>query len=169
MARERGQVDSEAGMSMRHWGWRAYKSRDATFCPYCKRIIFPAGASGTWDYPEVWVPQWESSSIRFIDVEVKAANTSMAFADLRENQREWASGESDREKWLWIGIGKAVNSKKYTRKTWFMPLEAFYELECSLGRASIPYNCESLDKYELQWAGDHIWTMPGDHPFNVRP
>lgn len=165
MARERGQVDREAGISMRSWGWRAYKHRDALFCPYCKHVILPAGESGTWDYPEVWVPDWESDTVKFIDVEVKAGTTSLAFSELRVNQRDWASNNQEREKWLWIGIGQAINSKKNPRKTWLVPLEVFYDLECALDRLSLPYKCEALDRYELRWIGDSTWTIPEEHRF----
>jgi len=46
-----------------------------------------------------------------------------------------------------------------------MPLDVFYDLENRIGRKSIPYDCESLNKFELEWLGKGLWDIPADHEF----
>ncbi len=166
MVKERGVADREAGQSLRSLGFYAYKSRDALRCPNCGKLIFPQSEEGAFDFQDVYVPP-KGVVPRRIDVEVKAGTTSVGFYELRDNQREWAEKHKDREKWLWIGIGKHINDHKYPRKTWLIPLDLFYEMEQTLGRDSVPFECELLDAYELDWAGNGIWLLPDDHPFNT--
>lgn len=170
MAHERGMVDTEAGISMRAWGWMAYKHGDATRCPKCGTVVIPGGPPGVFDFPEIGV--WNNGKLVFIDVEVKAGDTSVAFADLRQDQRKWAEEHQEREKFLWICIGKCrPNSVVNPRKTYFFPLDLFYELEKNMERKSIPYNCTSLIPYELRWEGSRTWSIPDTHPckqyFNI--
>ena len=170
MAHERGQADLEAGRSMRSWGWLAYKKRDATRCPRCGEKVLPGAASGTWDFPNVGIPLWDARKTIFIDVEVKAANTSLPFSELQENQHLWAAENPERSKWLWIGLGKnAVNALVEPRKTYFLPYETFLFLESALSdaRKSLPYDLVDLQKYELVWEGNKIWGLPLHHIASV--
>jgi hypothetical protein len=165
MARERGMADIEAGVSMRSWNWMAYKKRDAVKCPSCHTVVIPGAVSGTFDFPNVGIPIWKERGIKFIDVEVKAGKTSLAFSELRPNQREWADENPENAKWIWLCIGKGnVNAKKQPRKTWFFPYRVFLELEEILERESIPYDCPQLKRYELEWVGKKSWRLPWNHP-----
>jgi hypothetical protein len=150
---------------MRSWGWFAYAVRDATRCPYCGKLIFPGATGGTWDYKKVGVPIWPSRKVAFIDVEVKAGHTSIPFSSIDERKREWAEQERDRQKWLWFCIGKnAVNAREHPRRTWLFPYRLFLRLEQKFDRKSIPYDCEELREYELEWDGDRTWVIPNGHP-----
>jgi hypothetical protein len=164
LVKERGVTDSEAGKSLRRMGFYAIKTRDALRCPNCGKLLFPQGEEGAFDFHDVYIPP-AGCAPRRIDVEVKAGETSIGFGELRANQREWADENNDREKWLWLGIGRHIGDPKYPRKTWFIPLGLFYELEHSLGRESIPFECKQLDDYELEWTGKGIWNIPSSHPF----
>jgi len=164
MARERGQADKEAGTSMRKLGFNAVKSRDALRCMHCGKLMFPQSKAGVFDFPNVYIPL-DRADVRYVDVEVKAGSSSFAFSEFSDDQRAWADEDNEHEKWLWICIGKAIRSKKHPRKTWLIPLQVFYDLEVSIGRKSIPYECHSLDMYELTWLGGGVWDIPGCHPF----
>lgn len=169
MARERGMADKECGVSMREWGWFAYKKRDGTMCHKCRAFIIPGAPSGTWDFPNVGVPAWGRRETVFIDVEVKAGHTSWAFDDLRDNQRKWADSVPERPKWIWICIGKnAVNAVEHPRKTWMFPYEKLLEWENKLERKSLPYDFEELESYELEWLGDDVWGVPEKHPLRTK-
>jgi hypothetical protein len=158
-------ADAECGKSMRDWGWFAYKKGDAMYCPHCGKLVLPGAASGTWDFPKVGVPAWSKRESIFIDVEVKAGNTSIPFGDLRDNQRQWAEDNPEREKWLWFCIGKnRVNSTHHARRTWLFPYNVFLEWEQQLERKSLPYCYEPMMVYVLEWVGDGIWTVPERHP-----
>ncbi len=161
MAHERGQADKECGEALRAVGCAAYKKRDAVRCPRCGALVIPSGAPGTWDFPNVSVP---GDVPRFIDIEVKAGGKSIPFSDVRAEQRAWALATAEREKWLWFGIGTALNGVSLRRKTWFFPYAVFLELETALGRKSLPYACPVLDEYELQWNGK-VWEIPVTHKF----
>lgn len=170
MAHERGQADTEAGRSMRFWGWPTRKKQDALRCPNCKRIITPAGKPGTWDFPATQVVVWELRQLIEIAVEVKATTTALPFSDLRSNQREWAESKPELPKWLWICLGKTIRDGRYPRKTWFLPLEVFLEQEqhyLSNGRKSLPYDCPALDKWALKWLGNKLWDVPFEHPLRT--
>lgn len=163
MAKERGMADTEAGISMRSWGWMAYKKRDAVVCPKCGCIVLPGAAPGTFDFPNVGIPECGES----IDVEVKAGDASFPFSDLRENQREWAGKpeNADRAKFIWLCLGRGrPTSSKEPRITYFFPLELFVELENKLDRKSIPYDLEELRPYRLFWRGGKKWGLPDTHP-----
>jgi hypothetical protein len=165
MVKERGVVDREAGISMRSWGWFAYKKRDAVVCPRCGHIILPSGPSGTFDFPNVGIvvaSMRGGYEVHFIDVEVKAGDTSVAFNDFDIEKRIWAESTKERPKYLWICIGRGLRNKKKPRKTYLLPLALFYELERNLERKSIPYGHAALDPYELEWKGKGIWELYGD-------
>ena len=165
MARERGVADHECGVSMRSWGWLAEKKTDAVVCPRCGEIVIPAGPSGTFDFPEVQVPQ--DGQVALIAVEAKADDTSFNFAKLREDQRAWIEGR-DRPGYIWLCLGRgAVNAQREPRITYFFPYEVFLELERAFERKSIPYECSELAAYRLTWAGHHTWQMPQAHPFKT--
>jgi len=170
MARERKQAAIEAGKSMRAWGWLAYAVRDATICPNCGEMLFPGAASGTWDFKMVGVPMWDRREIIYVDVEVKAGNTSIPFSALREDQRLWATEKGHRPKWLWLCIGKnAVNAREKPRKTYFIHYPFFQGLEAvqtKRNRKSIPYDYVWLRGWELKWAGNGLWEMPEGHPWH---
>jgi len=161
-------ADTECGKSMRHWSWSAYKKRDALYCPNCHKIVLPAGKPGTWDFPKVGVPAWDLRQFLYIDVEVKAGNTSFSFDKLRKNQRDWAKETPERPKWIWLCMGKnAVNAKEHPRKTWVFPYERFLYWEETLNRKSLPYDFSELDLWQLEWIGDKIWVVPLFHPLRT--
>jgi hypothetical protein len=161
-------ADAECGRSLRHWGFLSYKKRDATYCPRCKFLVLPGARPGTWDFPEARVPIWSDRETILIDIEVKAGDTALAFSDLRENQREWAESTEERPKWIWLCLGKnAVNAKEHPRKTWLFPYEQFLLWEEQLDRKSLPYDHEVLKEWELEWAGNKIWTVPDGHPLRT--
>lgn len=159
MVKERGKVDREAGISMRNWGWSAYKKRDAIHCPRCGYLVIPAGEPGTFDFPNVGVPFLELNRVVYIDVEVKAGNTSFAFKNFEKDQRDWAEKYEDRPKYIWLCIGRSLREKKKPRKTYLIPLKVFYEIEKNIGRLSVPYNYKLLYPYELTWVGDGVWEL----------
>jgi hypothetical protein len=159
MVKERGVADREAGISMRSWGWVAYKKRDAVVCPQCKYVIWPAGYRGTFDFPVVGVPRL--GRIVFIHVEVKAGDTNFPFIEFSEEQREWALNHPDEQKFIWLCLGRSLRDEKKPRKTYLFPLELFYDIERKLlpSRKSIPYGYEPLSPYELTWRGHGMWEL----------
>ena len=157
MVKERGVVDREAGLSMRAWGWFAYKKRDAIVCPRCRHIILPSGPAGTFDFPNVGIPLFDSRDIVFIDVEVKAGDTSIAFSDFDDDKRAWAISTKERPKYVWLCIGRGLRDKKKPRKTYLLPLSVFYEIEEKSIRKSVPYGDKGLAPYELEWLGKGLW------------
>lgn len=159
MVKERGVADREAGISMRHWGWIAYKKRDAVICPRCKTMIWPEGHRGTFDFPVVGIPRY--NHIAFIHVEVKAGHTNFPFEKFNDDQRQWALEHPDEPKFIWLCIGRSLRNNKKPRKTYLIPLEVFYEIEASLtgSRKSIPYGYEPLSPYELTWIGHGLWEL----------
>ena len=159
MVKERGVADKEAGISMRDWGWSAYKKRDAIYCPRCHALILPSGEAGTFDFPKVGVVSMSLGKVIYIDVEVKAGNTSFAFSKFDEDKRIWAESTKEREKFIWICIGRSLRDKKKPRRTYLIPLKLFYDLESGLDRESIPYGCKALSPYELEWCGSDVWKL----------
>jgi len=163
MVKERGVADMEAGLSMRSWGWTAYKKRDAVICPRCGNMIWPAGYRGTFDFPNVGIQTfnidtWKPETV-FIDVEVKAGDTSVAFNEFDIEKRTWAEDNKERPKYLWICIGRSLRDKKKPRKTYLLPLSVFYDIEKKSTRKSIPYACDDLAIYELEWLGKKLWAL----------
>jgi len=163
MVKERGVTDREAGLSMRSWGWFAYKKRDAIICPRCRHMILPSGPAGTFDFPNVGISIFNidtfSPETVFIDVEVKAGDTSVAFSDFDIEKRTWAEIKKERPKYMWICIGRGLRDKKKPRKTYLLPLSVFYEIEKTSTRKSIPYGHEDLAPYELEWLGKGLWKL----------
>ena len=167
MARERGQADDEAGISMRSFGWMAYKKRDATHCPHCGGLVLPGATPGTWDFPQVGVPIWAERRCEFIDVEVKAGITSFPFMAVSDKQRLWAAESPERPKWLWLNMGTAIGRKRYPRITMLFPYELFLAIELSSDRQSIPYGLPTLEPYKLHWEGKRHWSVPESHPIRA--
>jgi len=159
MVKERGVVDKEAGVSMRSWGWSAYKKRDAIYCPRCHALVLPSGEAGTFDFPKVGVVSMGLGKVIYIDVEVKAGNTAFAFSEFDEEKRIWAETTKERQKFIWLCIGRSLRDDKKPRRTYLIPLELFYTLESGLDRLSIPYGCETLAPYELEWCGNSVWKL----------
>jgi len=159
MVKERGFVDAEAGVSMRSWGWSAYKKRDAIYCPRCHALVLPSGDAGTFDFPEAGVVSMNLGKVIYIDVEVKYGDTAFAFSKFDEEKRVWVNTTKERPKFLWLCIGRSLRDKKKPRRTYLIPLELFYVLESELDRLSIPYGCETLAPYELEWCGDGVWKL----------
>ena len=154
---------------MRSWGWLAYKTRDALYCPYCHRLVLPGAEAGTFDFKRVGIAAWKREEIIEIDVECKAGNTSFPFENFREDQRLWASNNPERPKWVWLCLGKnPVNAKKKPRRTYLFPYETLLLLEQELGRKSIPYACPALDRWELTWEGNRTWEVPCTHPIRIQ-
>lgn len=167
MAHEKGQAEPECGISLRSWGWFGRKKTDAMRCTKCGSVVKPGGVSGTWDYPQVYVPLWSEHRAIYLDIEVKASGTSLAFSRLEPDQRQWAKDNSERPKWLWVCIGKgAVNASEKPRRTYFLPYVVFLAIERELSpkRKSIPYGHPVLDKWELKWEGHKTWSIPAEHP-----
>lgn len=160
--------DTECGRSARSWFWTAYKKRDATYCPHCHKLVLPGAPPGTWDFPKVGIPAWELKETIYIDIEVKASDTSFPFCNLRENQREWAENNPERAKWIWLCMGKnAVDAKEHPRKTWLFPYKKLLEWKESLDRKSLPYDYEELEIWELEWMGNKLWSVPESHPIRT--
>lgn len=168
MAKERGVADKECGISLRAWGWSGYKKRDAVICHKCGTTILPGGVSGTWDFPLFLVPLWKYETTIRVAVECKAGDTSIAFSALSAQQREWALSQDDRQKFLWLCMGKgAVNAVEKPRLSWLLPYEDFLYIERTLtaqGRKSVPYGSSLLEPFVLLWGGDQTWHMPPTHP-----
>ena len=163
MVKERGVTDKEAGLSMRSWGWTAYKKRDAVICPKCGHIVLPSGPAGTFDFPNVGiqvfnVDSWKAETI-FIDVEVKAGTTSFAFSEFDADKRAWAISTQERPKYIWLCMGRNLRDKKKPRKTYLIPLHIFYKLEKEFVRKSLPYKCDDITPYELEWLGNSLWKL----------
>jgi len=154
---------------MRSWGWFAYKTRDALYCPYCRKLVLPGAESGTFDFKKVGVPAWDRRETIFIDVECKAGNTSFPFNNFREDQHQWAANNQERPKWVWLCLGKnSVKAKKKPRRTYLFPYELLLSLERELERKSIPYACLTLDSWELEWRGNRTWRVPEQHPIRIQ-
>ena len=167
MAKERGQADEEAGISMRAWNWDARKKRDALRCPHCGQVVLPGGVPGTFDFPKVRVPVWREHRLAEIDVEVKAGTTSLPFAAVSEEQRTWATENTDCPKWLWLNLGTRIKGKRYPRYTILFPFELFLEIEKNSEAKSIPYGLATLEPYRLTWEGNRTWSVPESHPIRT--
>lgn len=159
---ERGVISAEASRTFREQGWFVKVTRDAVRCPRCGTMIYPDAASGCFDI-RLGVPVWDSRDIAWYAVEVKYAKTAYPFSNFDEKKRAWAvEHDGDYAMWLWLGMGEAINNKRYPRVTYLFPLELFYQLERTLDRKSIPYGCPELDRYKLTWLGRGRWELHQD-------
>ena len=156
---ERGVVAPEASRSFRKHNWAVNVTRDVVRCPRCGTIIYPDAAAGCFDM-RIGIPMWDVRETAWFAVEVKYGKTAYPFSDFDEKKRKWAEAHiGDYAMWIWLGMGVAINNKKYPRVTYLFPLELFYQLENGIGRKSIPYGCPELDEYKLEWSGGGTWKI----------
>ena len=163
MVNERTTVHPECTRTLRAHNFFVTVTRDYVRCPRCGFGIYPDSASGRFDVTGGFPVA--RGKLFWIAVEVKyGGNTSLPFSRVSESQRDWyKKHKEDYDMWLWFCVGSRINDTKKPRKTWLIPFKLFLELEETLGRKSIPANCDKIKSYELLWKGDGFWEIPAEH------
>ena len=175
----RKQNEPEIGKMLRLQGVEWQKFTDRQYCQVCHNLIWktdnlPFDGQGTY-------------LGRAIPVEIKQAETSFPFNDIRENQREgltkWER-VNNAPAWLAITMGTDRPNSKSTRKrrSWLVPRNVWVLQENLIranGLKSMPYSAETttrkilkqynadtlLGMHEVKWISKHGWSIPRSHAF----
>jgi hypothetical protein len=124
---------------------------------------------------------------RAIPIEIKQAETSFPFSDIRENQRAGLTAwekNNDAPAWLAITMGtdRPNSNSNIKRRSWLVPWSTWVLQENLIrehGLKSMPYSAETttrkilkkynadslLGEYEVKWIPTHGWSIPRSHDF----
>lgn len=164
MVSERKTIQPEASGTFRHmYNFVVMTTRDFVRCPRCGFGIYPDSVSGRFDnliaFPVGYgLMYWGA-------IEVKnGTSTNLPFDSVSDKQIMWYYKKEDLyDHWLWFSIGDRIGGKTHPRRTFLIPFSLFLSLKESLDRKSIPVDCEEIQTYELEWAGNGRWIIPSEH------
>ena len=139
--------EHDFGALIRSLGGDYKKFADARYCPYCKKLLYKVD-----ELP--YDGQGVINGFAF-PIEVKAADLSFDFADLKPHQRaglsEWQK-RHHRPAWLGLQMGTdPVNGKgAYPRRLWLIEWDAWLSFEedvIAQGAKSLPYSPASTNRH----------------------
>jgi hypothetical protein len=175
----RKQNEPEIGKMLRLQGVEWQKFTDRQYCHVCHNLIWktdnlPFDGQGTY-------------LGRAIPIEIKQAETSFPFSDIRENQRAGLTAwekNNDAPAWLAITMGtdRPNSNSNIKRRSWLVPWSSWVLQENLIrehGLKSMPYSAETttrkilkkysadslLGEYEVKWIPTHGWSIPRSHGF----
>ena len=175
----RKQNEPEIGKMLRLQGVEWQKFTDRQYCHVCHNLFWktdnlPFDGQGTY-------------LGRAIPIEIKQAETSFPFSDIRENQRAGLTAwekNNDAPAWLAITMGtdRPNSNSHIKRRSWLIPWSAWVLQENLIrehGLKSMPYSAETttrkiLKKYnadsllgahEVKWIPTYGWFIPESHTF----